>query len=145
MNDDNIYVKILKWAYGKQHYGFTRQELDEKFGLKGDLHQWVQKIFFERPHGDKALIGHFISRDGQDYYALTDKGVSAAVDYLELQAAMESAKSAKKTANIAIVISVVTALVSIILSVYQIVRPQEVYISEDQARSFVDTARDLQE
>ncbi len=101
--EENLYIKILLWAYGKSQDGFTRREMTEEFGLEGNIDSWVQKIFFSGTNSSRPIIGHFKSteKNGEniDYFMLTDKGMSTAIDYIELKEARESSQKAIKIAT----------------------------------------------
>lgn len=113
--EESLYVKILLWAYEKKENGFTQPELFDHFFLKDDLHIWVRKMFFERTKDDRPLIGHLISRDSKDFYALTEKGMSVAIDYLDLKEARESSKEAKRIALWSIWIAIFVGIFQIII------------------------------
>lgn len=113
---DHIYTVVLTWAYEKQQAGFTRVELIQSLNLEGDRMNWVVKTFFEGTNDNPPLIGHFVTRDGKDYYALSSRGIAAAIDYLELKESKESSRQAKTIAYWSIGIGVVVGLVQIIVA-----------------------------
>ncbi len=96
---DNLYIKILLWAYDKAQEGFTREELNTKFNLRGELHQWVESNFFNGTNSNRALIGHLRYSEGIQYFTLSSKGMSAVIDYIELKEARESSQKAIKIAT----------------------------------------------
>ena len=110
-NNKNLYTAILVWAYKKGQTGFTQPELFEEFGLDSsrELKRWVVNIFFRGSNNDRSLIDVYELRsDGTtNLYALTDKGMSAAVDYLDL-------KDARKSGRLAMWLGVVAFIVSIV-------------------------------
>lgn len=107
-----IYFDVLIWAY--EHDGdFTQKELNEAFNLKGVDHQWVQKIFFQAPPGTSPLIKHKSTYKEEGYFQLTEKGISAAISYLDLKEARMNAERSNKHAIWSIVIAVTALLFSL--------------------------------
>ena len=119
-----LYTAILLWAYEKQHRGFTRPELTKEFNIKGDLGQWVTKMFYTGNTGNPALIGHLISKDGVDYYGLTTHGMSTAIDYIEL-------REARRASFGATIIAILAMAISIIVGVWQIKTTQDVRVTNE--------------
>jgi hypothetical protein len=116
---DHIYIQILTWAYDKQQTGFTREEMNEKFNLKGELFTWVNEAFFFGTNDDRPLMSVLIRREEKDYFALSGKGISAAIDYLELKEARESSKEARMIAIISIIIGIIVGIAQIIVAFNQ--------------------------
>jgi hypothetical protein len=86
------------------------QEILDKFksqDLSFDMGRWINKTFFQNHQGDTPLVSSLRDENGVTLFSLTDKGYSAAVDYLELKAAYESGKQARIIAIISIVIGIV--------------------------------------
>ena len=79
--EDTLYVKILLWAYEKADTGFTRKELHEAFNLDSQQLEW-QLRFFMPANRNNRLIDHYYSNQKPNLLALTDKGMSAAIEYL---------------------------------------------------------------
>lgn len=119
-----IYTKVLLWAYKKEWAGFTKKQLREELGIKDNgVMIWIESIFFVGTNNDRPLFGQIPHDGDESYYALTDKGVAAAVDFLELHEARASSKWAMRIAIVAIFISAIIGL-------YQIFFPQDVRIIE---------------
>lgn len=113
--NQHIYIRVLLWAYNKKISGFTRAQLNKELDLNKTEQSYVTKIFFNRPNGDSPVFFHTGSSDGEDYYELTDKGVSSAVDYLELQQAIKGGRTAMLIAIISILISIIVGVVQILV------------------------------
>ena len=111
---DSLYIKILIWAYEKQDAGFSFRELREEFNLTHDQEQWVLKVFHSNiPIGDN-LINLCDYRKEEHIYVITSKGISAAVEYLNLKEAKSSAKRAEIIALVAIGIGIIVGVLQII-------------------------------
>ncbi|MFM2381300.1 MAG: hypothetical protein RLZZ76_67 [Candidatus Parcubacteria bacterium] len=108
--EEGRYIKVLLWCYEKSEKGFSMQEILDKFksqDLSFDMGRWINKTFFQNHQGDTPLVSSLRDENGVTLFSLTDKGYSAAVDYLELKAAYESGKQARIIAIISIVIGIV--------------------------------------
>ncbi len=121
----HLYTEILLWAYKKQTQGFTQPELSKAFNIQGELGQWVTRTFYT---GNPPLIGHLMSKDGKDFYALTSSGLSTAIDYIELREARRSSKIATWTAIAAI-------LISIAVGAWQIITTQDVRVTNEMIKT----------
>ncbi len=53
---NNIYIRILLWAYEKQEAGFTWEELEKEFQLSDLQEGWVKKIFFTASYTDRKFL-----------------------------------------------------------------------------------------
>jgi hypothetical protein len=117
--EEGLYIRILIWAYNRQESGFTWDDLKREFELNSDQEQWVQKIFRSNmPTGDN-LIDHLDYARGHDIHTLviTSKGISAAVQYLNLKEAEGNGKRAEKIAIASIIIGILVGIASIIVNI----------------------------
>lgn len=116
----SLYIRILIWAYNKREKGFIWRELYEDFNLDDEKKLWVQKIFYSNmPVADNLV--DYIGQAGyknENNLVMTAKGISAAVDYLNLKQAEKSGKRAEKIAVTAIVIGVIVGLAQIIATIF---------------------------
>jgi hypothetical protein len=110
---ENLYIEILLWAYNKGQTGFTREELMEAFNLSGDLEAWIREIFFRGGDNDRPIIG----RLNDHLYSLTDKGMSAAIDYIELKEARESSKRAMYIDIGSLILATIVGITQILISI----------------------------
>ena len=116
---NNLYINILRWAYDKRFGGFTENELFQKFGISTDeLKKWYLHVFRGAKDNEECLIGLINDGKGSFYCSLTARGLSAAVDYLNLEEAKKSSKRAEIIALIAIAIGIITSIVEIITRIY---------------------------
>lgn len=125
---EKLYARILVWTYNKHEVGFTFDEVINEFELTSPhLKRWVREIFFRGSDGDRPMTYRW-SVEGiaaTDFFSLSDKGIAAAIDYIELKEARESSREAKVYAITAIIIS-------ILVSLYQIFIPQEVRVLSEE-------------
>lgn len=112
------YIKVLLWAYEQAEKGFTREDLQIAFNLDNAQLEWVLKDFMPINKSD-WLIGSY-SNLKMDTLALTGKGMSEAVRYLELQEAKEDGRRAEKIAIIAVIIGIVVGIVEIMIGLLQL-------------------------
>ncbi len=114
--EDNIYIKVLLWAYGKQQNGFTWEELRCKFNLNDLQEKWIKKIFLTADDRDRKFFEHFRNDESVTpnvhYYSLNEKGMSAAINYKELKRAEENSKHANWFAGLAVFMAIVTLIVT---------------------------------
>lgn len=119
--EKNKYLQILLWAYENSESGFTQQQLFDKFELNnGEKQQWYQTMFMNSGHGNVVLIEHFYTRKETGYWILSPKGMSEAVDYLNLKEAQKSSQRAEKIALTAIKLSIAAICVSVFFSIIEI-------------------------
>ncbi len=89
-NEGNLYIDILLWAYDKKHDGFTETELIERFSLNdGKRRSWYLAVFRRGTNDNPSII-----EPNGDLWYLTEKGLSMAVDYIELSEARKSSRTA---------------------------------------------------
>lgn len=70
------YSKILKWAHNKQI--FSEKELFNKFNLNNELdRKWFVDVFKGAINNDDCIIKHYEYKNGEHYYCLSAKGISA--------------------------------------------------------------------
>lgn len=116
--ESSVYVRILLWAYSKQHSGFSKQEMRDFLGTPSNEEwAWIEWLFSSGLNGEAPLIW---SMPGESYgskFYLTSSGVSAAVDYLELKEAQEAGRRGEFLAKWAIAIGVLVGLAQIVVQV----------------------------
>ena len=110
----SLYIRMLLWAYKRHVEGFSESDLLSEFGLKEDMskQKWYLKAFREHT----LLLDY--GGDGKMY--LTAEGMSAAIDYLKLQEAIEGGERAQRTANWSIGIAAAVGVAQIMLAYLQI-------------------------
>lgn len=126
VTEEQIYIKILLWIFGKQHTGFTNQELQREFNLDENQQIWVQKVF--RPASTEerlfdVLVGTQNSPQSHMNTAImviTGKGIASAIDYLDLKEARESGADAKKLALRSIWVAIGLGVVQILIALIQV-------------------------
>ena len=117
--EETLYIKILIWAYEKADAGFTKKELQDFFNLDDKQIDWQLRLF-EPLNFNERLISRYQNREESDLFALTDKGMAAAVRYIELKNTVEGSKRAEKIAKVAIGIGIIVGVVEIIVSLLQL-------------------------
>ena len=117
---ESIYIKILLWAYERSADGFTEAELTENFELNNDtgLYKWYLQVFKNGTNDNLPIIDYFKTVDDVGYWCLTEKGMSAAIDYLELKEAQASGKKATVIAIISIIINILAVLAQIYIQLH---------------------------
>ncbi len=116
--EESLYIKILIWAYNRQESGFVWNDLQKEFNLTKEQEQWVQKVFRSNMPASENLIDHIYNTEANSYqYFITAKGISAAIDYLNLKEAEKSGKRAEKIALVAIIVGVVVGIIQIIIQI----------------------------
>lgn len=109
------YLKILLWAYKKQETGFFEEDLLTEFSLqKKEEREWYARTFKQGQPGDR-LIEFFLGTEEHKCF-ITAKGISAVIEYLNLEEAKKSSKRAEKIALIAIGIGIIVGIAQIIIS-----------------------------
>ena len=112
--DKNLYLEILEWAYNNSVDGFTEDKLLKNFNLIGvEKQQWYEKMFRNSGHGNVVLIDHFFVRENISYWALSPKGMSEAIYYLNLKEAQKTGKRSELIALFAIGVSVISMIFQI--------------------------------
>lgn len=116
---EGLYIKILIWAYNRQESGFTWADLKKEFNLTSGQEQWVQKVFRSNLPAAENLIDHLTYNVDKNEHlmVITAKGVSAAIQYLNLKEAERSGKRAEIIALFAIGIGVVVGIAQIIAQI----------------------------
>jgi hypothetical protein len=106
----DLYTRILLWAYRKQESGFTHQELVDDFNLTPSQDAWVWKMFNTSSDYDRKFFEHLRNDEtaipNQHYYALNEKGITSAVNYLSL-------KQAEMNSRLAMIISVASIILTL--------------------------------
>lgn len=116
--EDQIYIKVLVWAYENNNSGFTREDLRNSLFLNSAEMNWIERTFFPNPQNSYSLIVHLESNNGKNFFTLSDRGMSEAINYLTLREAQKGSKRAERIALSSIVISAVVGLVQIILTIF---------------------------
>ncbi len=116
---ESLYIKILLWAY-ERHEGFREQELVDEFKLnEGDWKmRWFLSVFKNGTNDNTPILIHMYNkRDGENeigYWGLSEKGISAAIDYLELKEAREGGRKAMRVATISLIVAIVVGVIQIL-------------------------------
>ncbi|MHB8660579.1 MAG: hypothetical protein ACYC75_01385 [Minisyncoccota bacterium] len=94
----DLYTRILLWAYDKQETGFTMEEIRPTFDLSQEEDTWVCKIFLTTSDQDRKLFEHFRNDESgttnKHPYALNEKGITAAINYKALRHSEKSSEQA---------------------------------------------------
>lgn len=123
--EESFYVQILLWAYDKTAtgVGFTDNELLTRFDLKnsnGEKYRLYLKLFRDGTNDNHPIIDHFCNKETEagevSYWCLSDKGMTSAIDYIDLKEARESSKEAKRLAMWSIWIAVIVGIFQILTS-----------------------------
>jgi len=120
---ESLYVRILVWAF-EQRQGFSEQQLLDEFDIKGgtETYQWYQHVFRFGTNDNPAMLVHFCTRrvDGNDigFQCLSEKGMSAAIDYLELREARESSRKAMFIATGSLILATLVGIAQICVQVW---------------------------
>lgn len=118
---ESLYIKILLWAYENSAQGFSEQELFEKFEIvPGSVNYKLYLKFFRDGNsssGNPAIIDYFDTRNNITFWCLTEKGMSAAIDYLDLKEARESSKEAMYIAIGSLIIATLVGIAQIIVQI----------------------------
>lgn len=128
--ENSFYVKILLWAYERtaSGVGFTEDELFDEFDtIKSSVEkrQLYLKLFRSGTNDNHPIIDHLINKQTDKgevaYWCLSDKGMSSAIDYMDLKEARENSRSAKSIAFWSIGIAIVVGILQIIVAVFQLI------------------------
>ncbi len=116
---NNLYIEILRWAYDKRFEGFTEEELFLKFELNKTetLKKWYLHVFRGAKDNEDCLIGIYDYKNDSYYCCLTARGLSAAIDYLNLEEVQKTGRRAEKIAITAIVIGIVVGVTQILVQI----------------------------
>ncbi|MEJ0053908.1 MAG: hypothetical protein WDN10_04280 [bacterium] len=134
---EDLYTNILLWAHDKQESGFSWEEMRSKFSLNAEQEHWVRNIFLTTSDGDRKFFEHLRNDDSVSpniyYYALNEKGITAAINYKGLRHAEKSSTQALWVASI----SIFLAAIGLFFTVKQTNLAETQSISEriNQARS----------
>lgn len=118
---ESLYVQILEWAFYK-HEGFTEQELLDTFKLKDEEWrlQWYLRVFRNGNPHNPSLIENYRTYNKIGYWCLSEKGMSAAVDYIELKETQRNSRNAMYTAIGSLTIATIVGLAQIVVQVCDI-------------------------
>lgn len=123
--DDDLYIKILKYAEENQEDGFTLNELSDEFDLTSD-----QILFLRREVSDDGLFRR-TSRTRNTEYGNEHILFPSVEDKFRLLEYREL-KEARMYSFISLMIASFAILVSVIVGLYQIYTPQEVKIVPEE-------------
>jgi hypothetical protein len=110
------------WAY-ERHEGFREQELIEKFGLReADWKmRWFLSVFKNGTNDNTPILIHMYNkRDGENeigYWGLSEKGMSSAIDYLELSEARKNSRQAMWIAIGSLVLATIVGIAQIYVQI----------------------------
>lgn len=115
-SSNKLYIEILTWAFDRQE-GFTEEELNEKFELRKTPQRWswYQMIFIEGRPENPALFKHFGENKNKRLWSLSSRGMSAAVDYVELKEARESSMKAVRLARYSFLLAAAVGTAQILI------------------------------
>jgi hypothetical protein len=106
---EDLYIKILLWAYKRQETGFTIEEIRPTFLLSQEQDTWMRKIFLTTSDKDRKFFEHVRDDDSvkpnRRLYALNEKGLSFATNYLAL-------KQSEKSSNMALFFASASLLIA---------------------------------
>lgn len=123
-SNKSLYVQILLWAHDRTVDGFDETDLIENFKLKdgnGDLYKWYLQVFRNDASNSPLIVPfHYDSKQNKHWSCLSDKGMSASINYLLLKEAQNSGNRGEYLARWAIGIAIIVGMVQITLSVVQI-------------------------
>lgn len=113
LNDNELFIKVLLWAYSRQEKLFEVNELRDALGITDEIYPWFYKVFLEGTNDSPPLIGVAKYEDNRHYYVLSARGIQVVVDYIELSEARKSSTTALRLAIAAIIISIIVGCVQI--------------------------------
>ncbi len=120
---DPLFIRVLKWASDRGSAGFRLEELKSAVTSDDEEWIWVKRMMLGEIQGDPPLIFHLGNHHtggGEYKYFLTGSGASALMDYLELNEARNSSRSAMRWAIASFSLAAVVGLVQIFVGVAQI-------------------------
>ncbi len=119
--EESLYIKVLIWTYNNSVNGFTEQNLLDQFKIDVGSNEYKQYLKFFRNgsdfNGNPPLIDDFNNKDGISYWCLTDRGMSAAIDYLDLKEARENSRQAMYIAIGSLIIATAVGIAQIIVQI----------------------------
>ena len=85
--DNNLFKKIILWAYKRQEEGFFWVELQETFSLNQNQNEWAIKILRPNMPISENLIDHlrYDETTNADKFFITAKGVAIARSYMDVK------------------------------------------------------------
>ncbi len=120
-HDNYLYTRVLLWAYEKSETGFTLVDLTDQLSLSRQQESWVRKVFLTTSDADRKFFEILRNEETTTpnvyYYSLNEKGMSAAVDYLELKEARESSRNAIYIATGSLFIATVVGIAQIVVQI----------------------------
>jgi len=129
--ENDIYIKVLKFALERGDEGLSYQEFKEEFGNDKEA-IWISALKNQSlTHMDKEEVttGTYTS-----YYILSFEARFKLIEYLELQEARSSSKIATRIAISALVVSIVSTSFSIYLEI----------LSSEEIKSLFDKLNNTQ-
>ncbi len=128
--EQHLYLKILKYAF--ENDVFTEKEMCEAIGFSNK--QFIKYV--QRGKIAEDITNIEGTKNAQKWRISYDAFLNY-LEYIELNEARGSSKSAKKLALLAIGISAVLALSSIVISLIQLFNPTTVKINDSQLNKIV--------
>lgn len=108
---EDLYIRVLLWAHGKQETGFTWKDLEKNFSLDSLQESWVRNIFLTTNDQDRKFFEHLrndaLVTPNQHYYSLNEKGITAAINYKNLAHAEQTGSLAIWFAGFSILLTAV--------------------------------------
>ncbi len=101
-----LYIDALMWAH-EHAEGFSRIAIRENLRLNEEENLWIEANFFSGKNDNSALVQQIGTTN---IFSLGERGMSAAVDYIELKEARQSSKTAMKWAIISLLVAIVTGM-----------------------------------
>jgi hypothetical protein len=116
------YIEILTWAYERRSKPFLHTELLEKFNQKNDsdFNKWYAKVFRGGTTNEDCLVGIQNYDQEENFYCLTSKGLSSAIEYLILEETKKNSEEAKKIALWSIWIAISVGIFQILINLIPI-------------------------
>ncbi len=109
--DEDLYIRVLMWAYEKQETGFTWEEMKSFFVLNKLQENWVRKIFLTASDQDRKFFEHLRNDDtvapNQHFYSLNEKGLNTAINYKALTSAEKNSNTALRIAIVGIFLTAI--------------------------------------
>jgi hypothetical protein len=113
----NLYLQVLEWAFNKTPNGFTEEELFKSFNIvTSEQRGWYLTTFRNSSNGNQTLI-ESVSSTVINRWHLTEKGITNAVEYIELREALKSGKRATCIAILALIIGILTGLAQVYVQI----------------------------
>lgn len=115
-NKEDLYIRVLLWAHDKQESGFSWEEMKKHFCLNDSQESWVRKIFLTASDTDRKFF-EILKNDESSvpnvyYYALNEKGLTAAVDYLKQRESARETRLALVVGIFAVGVAIWTGVLS---------------------------------